>query len=174
MTDLKETLEKLEETLKKVKEKERERYEKKKTAREERWRKIKEKEKEESKRFLRIVEKLERKEKKKKLEKKWAMMRWVTSYIEKNEVKWRRLTEQRKEEDRMRLEDWKKKGRLEKIKILKEKFQQEGGDTTEKERENKRERKPGCWKIVKGRRKLELEETVNLQLLEENQTMPMG
>ena len=47
------------------------------------WRK--EKEKEESKMLVREVERVERREKKKQLEDKWALMKWVSKFIEENE-----------------------------------------------------------------------------------------
>ena len=70
----------------------------------------------------RLEEKQERKEKKKQLEEKWEMLRWVTTYLEKNQARWEREKEERRMEQKETLAAWEKRGRLDKLSILKEKL----------------------------------------------------
>ena len=82
-------LEKLEKIIQRLKSEELEREEMRERNRERKraWRK--EKEKEESKMLVRELERAERREKKKQIEDRWALMKWVTKYIDENEANWR-------------------------------------------------------------------------------------
>ena len=79
---------------------------------------------EEIRRLQELEEKRMQMEKKRKKEEHWEMARWLHKYIEENNFHWEREKLKRLEERNKILEDWEKNSRLEKIKILKEKFKQ--------------------------------------------------
>ena len=66
----------------------------------------------------------ERKEKKRMLEERWAMTRWLTSYIDENQEKWKTESEDRQKNEKKRAAEWHKMERFEKIRIVKEKLQE--------------------------------------------------
>ena len=55
-------------------------------------------------------------------EKRWEMTKWVHGYIEENCKKWEMERFKRIEERNKKLDDWERNSRMERIKILKEKF----------------------------------------------------
>ena len=61
-------------------------------------------------------------EKKNLLHQHWEMLRWVTKYIDENSEKWEREKVERENEVNKQLNDWDRKRRKEKIKILQEKW----------------------------------------------------
>ena len=61
------------------------------------------------------------KKRKPRREERWAMMKWITSYIDKNEEKWARDKKERKENQIKWQEDWARMARHEKIGKIKEK-----------------------------------------------------
>ena len=90
-----------------------------------------------------VAEKETRVERKKKLEEKWAMLRWITSYIDLNTDKWERERKSRQMEDKKIVATWEKLSRLEKIKKIREKkysgeknLQRKGTTTTPPDRIN--------------------------------------
>ena len=78
-------------------------------------------------------EKNKRLEVKKKMEEKWALMRWITEYIEENTRSWEDDRKIRKQEEMMKIEEWERKSRHQKIKLLRER---------EKEKKNQGEKTP--------------------------------
>ena len=66
-------------------------------------------------------ERQEKKDKKRVLEERWAMMKWITSYIDRNEEKWARGKKERKENQTKWQEDWARMARHEKIWKIREK-----------------------------------------------------
>ena len=81
--NLESKLSRIDEIIEKVKQEENERKERQAKENERRRRKMKEMEKEHAQRVRREEEKMQRKEKKRLLEEKWAMVKWLTEYIEK-------------------------------------------------------------------------------------------
>ena len=69
-------------------------------------------------------EKTERKQNKKMMEERWAMARWISSYIDENTDRWKREKNMRKDDEKTRAESWKKMERLEKIRMIKEKLEE--------------------------------------------------
>ena len=89
------------------------------------WRKkIKEKEKREK-------DRKERLEKQRLISERWAMNKWITNYIKENQEQWNKEIEHRECEARNELEEWLKLKRFEKIKVLREKW---NNTTTEQEK----------------------------------------
>ena len=91
---------------------------------------------EEAKQLGREVEKMKRKEEKKMLEERGAFIRWVTGFIVENTDKWEMDREIRKEERKLKLEEWERMPKKEKIEVL-------------RKRENlgdKRERNTRIWR----------------------------
>ena len=66
-------------------------------------------------------DKKERNEKKRKLEEKWALLRWITNYIETNNEKWEKGRKERQEKGKNEVLEWERKTRFEKVAALKEK-----------------------------------------------------
>ena len=119
---IEEKLRKIDEILEDVEKREIERNEKerlKKEKRNEMWR---EKVQQEALKTRRLEEKQDIKVKKKQLEEKWEMLKWVTTYPEKNQARWEREKEERRMEQEETLAAWEKRGRLDKVRILKEKL----------------------------------------------------
>ena len=102
-SDGRKKLDKLEKIIERVKCEERDSEKRREEDRERKRKWRKEKEKEESKMLIREVERVERREKKKQLEEKWALMKWVTGFIEENEVGWKRENVRK---TRVSLEEW--------------------------------------------------------------------
>ena len=78
------------------------------------------------KRLKKIQKEKENKERLKKIEKiqeKWALMRWVTAFIEENSETWEKERKERIEKERKEIYEWERKNRLEKIKELKRKWE---------------------------------------------------
>jgi hypothetical protein len=73
-------------------------------------------------------EKQEKKTKKRMLEEMWAMMRWITSYIDENEEKWARDKKERQETQIKWQEDCARMARHEKIRKIKENAPSMDGD----------------------------------------------
>ena len=67
-----------------------------------------------------VEKKEERKEKQRKLQEKWEMLRWITTYLEKNIERWEKEREERKGENEKKIADWEKKSRFEKIRKIRE------------------------------------------------------
>ena len=55
------------------------------------------------------------KKRKPRREERWAMMKWITSYIDENEEKWARDKKERQENQIKWQEEWARMARLEKI-----------------------------------------------------------
>ena len=66
----------------------------------------------------------ERKQKKKMLEERWAMARWISQYIDENSEKWKVEKQERQENEKKVAEEWKKLERFEKIRILRERMEE--------------------------------------------------
>jgi hypothetical protein len=64
-------------------------------------------------------EKRDKKVKQNMLQKRWDMMKWVSKYLDENTDRWKIEKEQRETETQLRLQDWAKLSRFEKIKHLK-------------------------------------------------------
>ena len=78
------------------------------------------------KRLKKIQKEKEKKERLKKIEKiqeKWALMRWVTAFIEENSETWEKERKERIKKERKEIYEWERKNRLEKIKELKRKWE---------------------------------------------------
>ena len=58
------------------------------------------------------------------LEERWAMARWIASYIDENSDRWKKEQEERQKDERKRAEDWLKMNRFEKIKIIRERMEE--------------------------------------------------
>ena len=117
-----EWLEKLEHTLERL-QRERENRKKAREAMEEKRRKLLEQNKIKQEEILRADhEKKERQQKKRMLEERWAMARWVSTYIDENSDRWKKEKYARAMDEKSRAEDWNKMQRLEKIRIIKEKM----------------------------------------------------
>ena len=71
-----------------------------------------------------------------KVKERWAMMRWVTEFIEENSEKWEKERNIRLEKERKELLDWEKSSRFEKIKKLKEKWSKEKQETMKNTQQN--------------------------------------
>ena len=82
---------------------------------------IKEKKDKQENKLRMEYERKERKEKKKMLQERWAMARWATQYLDENSEKWEREKEERKKTEKERADEWHRMNRFEKIRILKEK-----------------------------------------------------
>ena len=80
---------------------------------------------------------------KKKLEEKWALLRWTAEYIEENKERWKTDKNERNIEEKLRIKDWERNSRLDKIKIIKERMRKGEKKETEKE---KAERLSSSWK----------------------------
>ena len=63
----------------------------------------------------------ERKEKKRMLEERWAMIRWLTAYLDQNQERWNQERIERDKNEKQRAADWHKMRRFEKIRVIKEK-----------------------------------------------------
>ena len=117
-------LEKLEETVARMKRE----IEDRKVAQqqvEERRRKLLEEKKAKQEEILRKdYERKERKQKQKMMGERWAMARWISSYIDENKDKWEREKLQRQKTDLERAEEWKKMKRFEKIALMREKMEE--------------------------------------------------
>ena len=114
-------LEKIEDTLTRMR-KEVEDKKKAKAIYEERRKKLIEEKKHKQEEILRREqEKKERKQKQRMLKERWAMTRWLTSYIDENSTRWKAEKDQRQLNEIEKAESWKKMNRLEKVRILKEK-----------------------------------------------------
>ena len=88
------------------------------------------------KRLQKEREKKERFEKIEKVKERWAMMRWVTEFIEENSERWEKERNMGLEKERKELLDWEKSSRFEKIKKLKEKWSKEKQETMKKTQQN--------------------------------------
>ena len=53
--------------------------------------------------LVRELERVERREKKKQLEDRWSLMKWVSKFIEENDVNWRKG---KLERERLSVEEW--------------------------------------------------------------------
>ena len=92
---------------------------------EERRRKLLEEKKAKQEELLRKdYERKERKQKQKMMGERWAMARWISSYIDENNDRWIREKSQRKKTDLERAEEWKKMKRFEKIALMREKIEE--------------------------------------------------
>ena len=89
-SDCRKKIDKLEKIIERIKCEERDSEERREQDRERKRKWRKEKEKEESKMLVQEIERVEKREQKKQLEEKWALMKWVTKFIEENEVGWKR------------------------------------------------------------------------------------
>ena len=118
-----EKLEKIIEAKEKIrKEEEQEKIRRKKV--EERLEEMRKKQKQEEMRRLQEKEARRlRQELKKKKEERFEMSKWVHKYIEENSKAWEKEKMKRMEERTLKIKEWEKKSRMEKIKLLKEKFQ---------------------------------------------------
>ena len=119
-----EWLEKLEKTLDKMKKEVEEKRKAKELYEEKRKKLLAEKKQKQEQLLRQNQEKKERREKKKQLEERWAMARWVTQYIDENEKRWASERKERKQTEKQRAEEWKRLERFEKIRVLKEKMQE--------------------------------------------------
>ena len=122
-SQLLEKLEKIMEAKEKIrKEDELEKIRRKKA--EERIEEMRKKQKQETMRRLQEQESRRIKlELKKKKEERFAMSKWVHAYIEENSKAWEKEKMRRMEERTLKIKEWEKKSRMEKIKLLREKFQ---------------------------------------------------
>ena len=144
---LEEHLAKIEETLTKLKREENEKKAREDKERERRKNNWEEKKKAELKRNNQQEETKLRKEKKAKLEEKWAMVRWITTFIEKNGESWEKRKTERENMNKHLLEEWERNSRLQKIKILKEKIREKNNETNKnKNMKNVAEEKSKSWK----------------------------
>ena len=66
-------------------------------------------------------ERRERKQTKRMLEERWAMARWIVGYIDENTDRWKMEQKVRLENKQQTAEEWKKMERFEKIRLIKEK-----------------------------------------------------
>ena len=94
---------------------------------------MREKRKEEQKRLE--EERKERIRVRNKLEEKWAMVRWLSEYIEVNQESWEVERREREEERNRTLREWEKSARFEKIRKIKER-EKSKLEKKEKSREN--------------------------------------
>ena len=74
------------------------------------------------KRLQKEQEKKERLQKIEKIQERWALMRWITTFIDENSERWDKERAERLEKERQELNDWEKKNRFEKIRMLKQKL----------------------------------------------------
>ena len=58
------------------------------------------------------------------MEERWAMARWISTYIDENTERWKKEKDERKKDEKTKAEEWKKMNRLEKIRMIKEKQQE--------------------------------------------------
>ena len=63
---------------------------------------------------------------------KWALLKWVTSYISNNQEKWEIEIEEKEKAAKKELDEWKKMKKLEKIEHLKKKWQVSTSSAAEK------------------------------------------
>ena len=101
------------------------------------------------KRLQKEREEKERFEKIEKVKERWAMMRWVTEFIEENSERWEKERNIRLEKERKELLDWEKSSRFEKIKKLKEKWSKEKQETMKKTQQNNKKENKTNIKIKK-------------------------
>ena len=73
--------------------------------------------------FRQEHEKGERKAKKRMLEERWAMARWIASYIDENSDRWKKEQEERQKDEKKQTEDWLRMNRFVKIKIIRERME---------------------------------------------------
>ena len=66
----------------------------------------------------------ERKQKKKMLEERWVMASWISQYIDENSEKWKVEKQERQENEKKVAEEWKKLERFEKIRIIRERMEE--------------------------------------------------
>ena len=59
----------------------------------------------------------ERKQKKKSLEERWAMIRWITRYIDENSERWSKEKLERQKNEVKLAEDWNRMTRFDKIRV---------------------------------------------------------
>ena len=84
------------------------------------------------KRLQKEREKKERLEKIEKVKERWALMRWITEFIEENSENWEKERNIRLEKERKELLEWERSNRFEKIRKLKEKWSKERQETQQK------------------------------------------
>ena len=65
-----------------------------------------------------------RKLKKRPIEERWAMTRWLTQYIDENSERWHKERQEREGNETRRAEEWRKMNRFEKIRIIREKMEE--------------------------------------------------
>ena len=58
------------------------------------------------------------------MEERWAMARWISGYIDENTDRWKKEKDTRRKDEKTRAEEWKKMNGLEKIRMIKEKQQE--------------------------------------------------
>ena len=84
------------------------------------------------KRLQKEREKKERLEKIEKVKERWALMRWITEFIEENSENWEKERNIRLEKERKELLEWERSNRFEKIRKLKENWSKERQETQQK------------------------------------------
>ena len=67
-------------------------------------------------------EKKRKLEKQKMLSERWAMLRWITTYIKENQEEWDKEKKEKEDLERKELDEWNKMKRFEKVKKLQEKW----------------------------------------------------
>ena len=122
----------------------------------------------------------ERKEKlelEKRIANHWAMINWVTDFIKENEEEWDLVRASKIEEANRELETWKKLKRLEKIKLLQNKWNRNNGKTENIVKENVVEETAWTvWRKKENLIKRNTEEVVRTQVetLPESELSPLN
>ena len=110
------------------------------------------------KKYEKEAEKNEKLRKASELSGKWALLKWVTNYINNNQEKWEKEKEEKEKTAKKELEEWKKMKRLEKIKHLKKKWQALTSSAIETVTEKNTVETLDTWQVWRKKEKKETQE----------------